>query len=118
MIKKNYISDERVNIDHFKAAILLITAIQKCPMDKWCKKVLLLKVGRPWEGKMPKSNLQIAILFGCLEDEINEIEEAGKNILFDFMDRASDMAFSKDFENKVVNQAVVSYKVNPDNQAA
>lgn len=115
--------NERIVIDHFKAAIVLTRCIQLCPCDEWIKKVMLRRVGRPWEGKMPMTHMAIALELGCLEKEVKEIEEVGKKIVGDYMAKSMDMASSKKFETEIANQAVVqenteSTTVNPDNLAA
>lgn len=99
------ISNENITVDHFKAAVVLVTVIQKCPMDEWCKKVMLRRVGRPWEGLMPKTPLQIALELGCTEKEVKEIEEVGKACVDDFIKRCCDMALSKNFEKNIANEA-------------
>lgn len=103
---RKMITNKNITVDHFKAAVVLRTFIQKCPMDQWCKKVMLLRVGRPWEGIMPKTHLQIALELRCTEKEVIEIETAGKGFVADFMQRCSDMAMSKDFEKNLASQAI------------
>ncbi len=103
---KRMVTNENITVDHFKVAVLLRGLIQKCPMDKWTKNVMLMRVGRPWEGLMPKTHLAIAIELKCTEQEVIEIEGAGKVIVEDFIKRCSDMAMDKKFEKDIANQAI------------
>lgn len=102
---KKIVNNETLTINHFQSAVVLRTLVQKCPMDKWCKQVLLLRIGRPWENIFPMTPLAISIQLGCTEKEVVEIEEAAKNILEDFINRSMDMALSKNFEKDVANKA-------------
>lgn len=101
------VHNEMINVDHFKAVLTMRYAITKCPMDEWCKRVMLMRVGRPWAGEMPMTHLAIAIKLKCKEKEVYEIEAAGKILVEHFCEVALDMYMNKKFENEVAKQAIV-----------
>lgn len=108
MADKHHGAQECVTIDHFKAAIVLRRFIQLTPMDNWCKKVMSMRIGEPWNGIPAKSHMAIALELGCLESEVIEIEDTGKKLVGDYIMRVTAPGFNKTKQEDIgVSQVII-----------
>lgn len=79
----------RVIVDHIAVANVLAKFIELCPMDRWIKKVMLMRVGNPLMNNRKMTHMQIAIIIGATVDEVIELENAGKIIVGRFLQHCS-----------------------------
>lgn len=96
--KKHVKGGNDIIVNHVDAANILIRFIELTPMDEWCKKVMIMRIGNPLINCKPMTHIQIALALGCMEDEVREIEEAGKNIVNDYMKKVTQPEFIEKFE--------------------
>lgn len=87
-----------VVVDHIATANVLAKFIELVPMDRWIKKVMLMRVGNPLMNKRQLSHMQIAITIGATVDEVIELERVGKIIVGKFLERCSAQEAVRKFE--------------------
>ena len=100
--------DGRVTVDHVATANVLSKFIELCPMDKWLKKVMLLRIGNPIINQKAMSHMQIALLVGTDVNEIIEMEKAGKMIVGQFLQRCTTQEAVKKFDDKHKNKSGIN----------
>ena len=99
--------DNALVVDHVATANVLCKFIQLMPMDSWCKRVMIMRVGYPLRKLKALSYMQIALSLGCTEDEVNQIEQEGKERLAAYLARIS----SKEFVDKVASERNLAQQI-------
>lgn len=79
----------RMVIDHAATANAMVKFIMACPIDPIIKSVMVMRIGYPLKNKKPVSYTQIAIRFGMTLDEVKDLENIGKIVVADCIDRIS-----------------------------
>ena len=122
--KKLYnIKKGRVVVDHVATANVLSKFIELCPMDRWIKTVMLMRVGSPLMKQKAMSHMQIALMIGTTEDEVKEMEVIGKTLVGNFLEKCSVRDVVKKFDSKEENKKGINEvkniitKVNPETAA-
>jgi len=99
--------DGKMHVDHASTANAMVMFIANVPMDKWIKKIMIMRIGAPLLNKAAMSHMQIALRLGMLEKEVQEIEAEGIRICNEFMDRCTGkmvaMPGNKSFINDSLN---------------
>lgn len=80
----------RLVVDHARTANAMVMFIANIPMDKYIKKILIMRLGCPLINHKPMSHLQVALRLGMKESEVQQLEDAGKTICNEYMERVSD----------------------------
>ena len=117
------IKNNRVVVDHVATANVLSKFIELCPMDRWIKTVMLMRVGSPLMKQKAMSHMQIALVIGTTESEVKEMEKAGKVIVGQFLEKCSVKDVVKKFDSKEENKKGINEvkniitKVNPETAA-
>lgn len=113
--------DGKIEVDHVATANAIIKFIMLVPMDRWVKKVMIMRIGDPTKQKKPMSSMAVALALGMTEDEVIEAEEYGKKVVGDFMQRVTAPEFVEKFNREKSLEAQVkeiqSKTVNPQDEA-
>ncbi len=113
--------DGHVVVDHVATANVLAKFIELCPMDRWIKKVMIMRIGNPLLNKRAMTHMQIALTIGATVDEVLEIEKAGKVIVGKFLERCSSREAVEKFDrlegNKRHINEVNNSLLNPQPEA-
>lgn len=77
-----------ITVDHVATANCLIKFINTIPkLDPWIKKILIMRLSRPLINGKPMSYLAIALELGMSEQDVKDLEIAGKKIANEWMAR-------------------------------
>ena len=89
-------------VDHSRAATTLALFISNIPMDKWIKRVMLMRIGSPLLNRKQMSHMTIALKIGATMDEVIEMEKIGIEICNEYMQKISVEQGSHSLENKIL----------------
>lgn len=76
-------------VDHAKTANAMVMFIANIPMDKFIKKILIMRLGCPLINKKPMTHLQVALQLGMKEAEVVELEQVGLQECNSYMERVT-----------------------------
>lgn len=88
-VKLYDMKDGRLTVDHARTANAMVMFIANVPMDPWIQKIMIMRLGAPFLNKHQMTPLSIALRLGMKESEVIEIEEEGKKICSDYMERVT-----------------------------
>lgn len=113
--------DGRMVVDHVAVANVMSKFIELCPMDRWIKRVMLMRVGSPLLRKKAMSHMQIALVIGATVDEVIEMEKHGKYLVGMFLERCNAAEAVEKFDrlesNKKHIDEVNNSLLNPQSEA-
>ena len=100
--------DGRMVVDHVAVANVMSKFIELCPMDRWIKRVMLMRVGSPLLRKKAMSHMQIALTIGATVDEVIEMEKHGKYLVGMFLERCNAQEAVEKFDRLGSNKAEIN----------
>ena len=100
--------DGRMVVDHVAVADVMSKVIKLCPMDRWIKRVMLMRVGSPLLRKRAMSHVQIALMIGATMDEVIEMEKHGKYLVGMFLERCNAKEAVKKFDRLESNKTQIN----------
>jgi hypothetical protein len=104
--------NKSIRINHKELANTLLKFINVTPMPAKLKVIMSCKIINPG-----MTNMQVALKYGYMVDEVNELESDGKKIVTDYMNRMSTQdAIDKFNKDETVRKAVEELRLpaNPD----
>ena len=90
----------QLKVDHIGAANAMVKMIMLTPMDKWVKRVMIMRIGDPTKKEKPRTHMQVALSLGMMEQEVIEAEQYGMKVVGDFMNRVSSTEFADRFNKE------------------